>query len=112
MNAALDQVRDPAGELDHLLAAGHLAERVGEHLAVLGGDDRGQLVLAGVQQLPEREQDLGPPGQRGVPPLRERLGRRRDDLVDVAPRWPAPAAPITSPVAGLVTSQKRPPEPS
>ena len=34
--AALEQLRDAAGELDHLLAAGHLAERVGVHLAVLG----------------------------------------------------------------------------
>ena len=83
MNAALEQVRDAAGELDDLLAAGHLAERVGQHLAVLGGDDRRQLALAGVQQLAEREQDLGPLGQRGVPPPRE--GRRRGghDRLDV-----------------------------
>ena len=40
---ALEQVRDAAGELDHLEAAGHLAERVGQHLAVLGGDQRGDL---------------------------------------------------------------------
>ena len=45
--AALEQVRDAAGELDDLQAAGDLAERVGEHLAVLGGDDRGQLAPCG-----------------------------------------------------------------
>ncbi len=44
--AALEQVRDAAGELDDLEAAGDLAERVGEDLAVLGGDDRGEVVLA------------------------------------------------------------------
>ena len=44
--AALEQVRDAAGELGHLEAAGHLAERVGEHLAVLGGDERGDVLLA------------------------------------------------------------------
>ena len=73
---ALHQVRDAAGELHDLLAAADLAQRVGEHLAVLGGDDRRQLVLAGVQQLAEREQDRGPLGQRGVPPGREGRGRR------------------------------------
>ena len=40
--AALEQVRDAAGELDHLDAAGDLAERVGVDLAVLGGDQRGR----------------------------------------------------------------------
>ena len=38
--AALEQVRDAARELDHLLAARDLADGVGEDLAVLGGDDR------------------------------------------------------------------------
>ena len=58
--AALEQVRDAAGELDHLEAAGHLAERVRQHLAVLGGDQRGDVLLALVHQLAEREQHLGP----------------------------------------------------
>ena len=56
---------------------------VGEHLAVLGGDDRGELVLAGVEQLAEREQHLGAPGQRGVPPRREGRLRGRDDVLAV-----------------------------
>ena len=43
---ALEQVRDAAGELDHLEPAGHLAGRVGGDLAVLGADQLGQ--LAGV----------------------------------------------------------------
>ena len=40
----LSRLRDAAGELDDLEAALHLAGRVGEHLAVLGGDHLGQLV--------------------------------------------------------------------
>ena len=84
--AALDQVRDAAGELDDLLAAADLAERVGEHLAVLGGDDRCQLFLARVQQLAESEEDLRALGQRGVPPPRKSGQRRGDDLIDVVLR--------------------------
>ncbi len=81
--AALEQVRDAAGELDDLEAAGDLAERVGEHLAVLGGDDRGQLALALVEQLAEAEQHLGALGQRGGAPARERRARGGDRRVDV-----------------------------
>ncbi len=33
---ALEQMRDAAGEFDDFLAAADLAERVGDHLAVLG----------------------------------------------------------------------------
>ena len=72
--AALEQMRDAAGELDDLLAAADLAERVGDDLAVLAGDDLGQLALALVEQLAEREQDLGAFGQRGVAPCGERRG--------------------------------------
>ena len=36
---ALEQMRDAAGELDHLDAALHRAHRVGQRLAVLLGDD-------------------------------------------------------------------------
>ena len=105
---ALEQVRDAAGELHDLLAAADLAERVGEHLAVLGGDDRGELVLAGVQQLAEGEQHLRPLGQRGVPPRREgRLGAAATAVSTSASVASASCA-LTSPVAGLVTSEKRP----
>ena len=41
--AALEQVRDAAGELDDLQAAGDLARGVGGHLAVLGVISCGQL---------------------------------------------------------------------
>ncbi len=40
---ALEQLRDPAGELDDLQPALHLAERVGDDLAVLVGDHLGEL---------------------------------------------------------------------
>ncbi len=56
-------MRYAAGEFDDFLTAGDLAEGVGEHFAVLGGDDRGQFFLAGVQQLPECEQHRDPLGQ-------------------------------------------------
>jgi hypothetical protein len=67
-------MRNPAGELHDLLTARDLPERVGDHLAVLRGDDLGQLTLALVEQLTKREQNLGALGQRRVPPARERRG--------------------------------------
>ena len=68
-----------AGEFDDFLAAADLAERVGEHLAVLGGDDGGQLLLAGVEQLAEREEDRGALGDRGVAPGGEGRAGGLDD---------------------------------
>ena len=81
--AALEQVRDAAGELDDLEAARHLTERVGEDLAVLGGDERGHVLLLGVEQLAEGEEDLGALGEGGVPPLGEGLLGDGHRLVDV-----------------------------
>ena len=43
----LEQARDAAGELDDLEPALHLAQRVGEHLAVLVGDQLGDLAWRG-----------------------------------------------------------------
>ena len=63
---------DPAGELDDLLAAADLTQRVGDHLAVLGGQDLRQLTLALVEQLAELEQHLRALGQRRIPPPRKR----------------------------------------
>ena len=53
--AALEQVRDAAGELHDLLAARHLAGGVGEHLAVLGGDDRGELAARSLSSSRKRK---------------------------------------------------------
>ena len=52
---ALEQLADPAGELDVLEAALDLAPGVGERLAVLAGDDGGQRFAVGVEQLAERK---------------------------------------------------------
>ena len=61
---ALQQVRDAAGELDVLEATSHLAERVGEHLAVLGGEQRRDLLAVRVDEL--RRCGTGPrPGGTG-----------------------------------------------
>ena len=67
---SLQQVRDAAGELHALEATGHLAPRVVEHLAVLGGDDRGQVVAVGVDELAKAEQRVGPSAHRRVAPRR------------------------------------------
>src|SRR6185312_17529740 len=48
---ALEQFRDAAAELDHLEPAGDLAERVREHLAVLGGEDLGDVLTVLVDEL-------------------------------------------------------------
>ena len=81
--AALLQVRDAAGELHDLQAAADLAERISQHLAVLRGDDRRELLLAGVQDLAEAEQHLRAAGQRGLPPLLPGGPGRGDGVVDV-----------------------------
>ena len=81
----LDQLRDAAGELDVLETAGDLAHRIREHLAVLGGDERGDLLAVRVDQLAESEHHLGTLRQRRRAPCRERCPRRGDrgvDLVD------------------------------
>jgi hypothetical protein len=71
---ALEVGGDAAGEFDDFLAAGDLAEGIGDDLAVFGGDDLGQFLLARIQQLAEGEQDARPLRQRGVAPGGERLG--------------------------------------
>ena len=79
---ALEQVPHAAGELDDLKPARHLAAGVGEHLAVLAGDEAGEVVAAGVDELPEREHDLRAARERCAAPLGG--GRRRgvDGAVD------------------------------
>nr|WP_300149727.1 hypothetical protein [Propionicimonas sp.] len=80
--AALQQVRDAAGELDDLEAAGDLAEGVRDGLAVLGGDDLRDPLPVGVEQLAEREQHPSAPGHRGGRPADRGLGGPGYDLVD------------------------------
>ncbi len=59
------------GEFDDLDAARHLALGVGEHLAVLGRDQAGQVVAALVQQFQELEHDPRTAQRRGIGPGRE-----------------------------------------
>ncbi len=80
---ALEQGRDPAAVLDDLEPARHLAERVGEHLAVLAREDLGDLLAPRVQQLTDAEEELGPFRERGRPPGRESLPRCLDGRVDL-----------------------------
>ena len=92
---ALEQGRDARGEFDHLQAADHFALGVGEHLAVLVGDQPGQLVQVAFDEVTQGEHDPGPADERHVPPLVEGLRRRRDRGVDVGrgrPARPGPAA--------------------
>ena len=106
--AALDQVRHAAGELHDLLAAADLAQGVGEHLAVLGGDDLGQLALAGVRAArgtrtaPSTAWPATCPARRGTPRSRPRP-RRRPRRRTASATWP-----VTWPVAGSVTGAVRP----
>ena len=74
---ALEEVRDAARELDALEAPRDLAPGVVEHLAVLGGDQRGQVVATSVDQLAQSEHRRVAPAQR-----RSRASRR--------PRRPRP----------------------
>jgi hypothetical protein len=80
----LDQVGDAAGELHDLEATLHLAEGVGDDLAVLVGDDLREVLGPGVDQLAEGEEGLGPLAQRSLAPRLERLGGAGHGRVDVA----------------------------
>ena len=84
--AALEQVRDAAGELEVLEAAGDLAQRVRRDLAVLGGQERRELVAMLVDEVPDPEQDVGPLAQRRRAPARERCAGRRDRRIDLLDR--------------------------
>ena len=54
---SLEQVGDPARELDYLDPACDFAARVGEYLAVLARDDSRQLIDVRIEQRFESEQD-------------------------------------------------------
>ena len=89
---AFEQVRDAAGELDHLQAAGHLAARVRHDLAVLAGDQTRQLVVIALDQLLELEHYPCATQRRRCGPRWEGdLGRghRLPDLFGARERHPA-----------------------
>ena len=57
--AALEQRRDPAAELDHLEPARDLAERVGGDLAVLEREQPREVLAVVVEELADAEEELG-----------------------------------------------------
>ncbi len=64
----MSRLRDAAGELDDFQAAADLALRVGEDLAVLGGDQLGEVVHVGGDEFTELEQHSGALGQGNIAP--------------------------------------------
>ena len=74
---------NPGSELDVLEAARDLTGGVGEDLAVLSRDDRGELVGAFTQELAKREEHSGSFGQRGVSPVLGGGHCRCDGAVDL-----------------------------
>ncbi len=69
------KLRNATGELHHFETAHHLALRVREHLAVLGGDGRGELVGAALGDFFEAKHHARTPQRRRGGPGR-RSGRR------------------------------------
>lgn len=65
--APLEQLAQSAGELNILDPAGDLAKGIGKDLAMLPTDQLGQFLTVGVQQMPEREENLGATGDAGAP---------------------------------------------
>ena len=78
-------MRDAAGELDDLQAAADLALRVGEDLAVLGGDQFGEVIHVGGDEFAELEQHGGALGQGDVAPGVGGGAGRGDGGVQVRP---------------------------
>ncbi len=75
-----EQMRCAGRELDHLDAARDLALGIREHLAVLGGDHRGDPLLALLEESQKAVEHAGAAQGRGRRPLRERRARRADRL--------------------------------
>ena len=68
------------GELDVLNSPGDLSLRVGDHLAVLGGDQRSDVVAVAVEQIAKAEQDRRSLRERRSAPLAEGTGSGFDRL--------------------------------
>ena len=98
---ALQQLRDAAGELDDLEPARDLAARIGEHLAVLARDDRGELAGMLLDQVAEPEQDARAAERRRVRPLGEGRARRGDRLRASRAAEASATSVAATPSAGL-----------
>ena len=82
---ALEQVRNAAGEFDHLQAALHVAFGVGESLAVLGGQKPRQLIEFLLRQIEEFHHHAGTPLRIGGGPAGLRRFRNGDGMLDFGP---------------------------
>ena len=85
---ALEELRDAGGELDVFEAAGGFASGVGEDLAVLAGEERGNLVEAPLEDFAEAEEDTGSPERTVARPSRGMLLRRRRRRCRLRREWP------------------------
>jgi hypothetical protein len=83
---ALEQLRDAAGELDHLQAALHLAQRIRQGLAVLGGEQAGDVGLVLLDQLAELEHHAGAALRCRHAPVARRAARCGHGAIDVGAR--------------------------
>ena len=70
LKSCADVMRDAGRELDHLDPARDRAFGVGQGLAVLLGDDLGEVLLVRLEQLAEAHQHAGTPERRCGPPSR------------------------------------------
>jgi hypothetical protein len=103
-NLAQGERADGAGVLDDLEAAEDVALGVGQRLALLGGEARGELLHVAADQLLELQHDAGALADRDVAPGLERLGRDFTALSTSAASHIGTRA-STSWVAGLTTSR-------
>ena len=79
---AFEELRDAGGELDVFEAARGFAFGVGEDFAVLAGEERGDFVEAGLEDLAEAEEDAGAAERRLGGPVGEGCGCGGDGGVD------------------------------
>jgi hypothetical protein len=80
---ALEQLRDAAGEFDDLQPALHFAQRIGQGLAVLGGDQRGDVPGVLLHQIAEGEHHPGAALRRRRAPFDKCSLRRCHGAIDV-----------------------------
>ena len=85
-DVAHDQAGDAAGELDDFDAAVHFGPGLGERLAMLARDQRGELFEVFFQQRAEAEHHPGPLDDRRLAPGRQRGGGGFDDFAGLLRR--------------------------
>ena len=86
LKVTLEQVGDVAGELDDLEPSLHLPEGVVNGLAMLGGEELGDVEPTGRHQLAEGKHDVLTLGQRREAPGLEGVARRPDGGVHIGCR--------------------------